>query len=333
MSLGDLPGAAADINDRNQVVGVAHPKDSAGPRHAYLWANGVAHDLGTLGGMNSEAIAINNRGQVVGWAETPDGGTHAFLWERGTMRDIGPVGGNSGAWGINERGQVIGYLVGGGSFVWERGAAQVLPLSAVALNDRGLVAGWVRPGTGAIRRYRGVVWQDGVVTDLGTLGGDETWALAVSNSGWVAGASRTATGDWHAFRWKHGRMEDLVPPTGPWADSWLVNDRGDVAGGTDTRAFLWEDAVGEDIGGPVSLSTAVSGINRRGTIAGTSFSNEQPRQACIWENGVRRDLGAGPAGYSSYGAAINERGVVAGATQLQPGGEEIPSIWIPVEGE
>ena len=51
-----------------------------------------AIDLGTLGGEESWAWAINNRGQVVGWSETTDGDIHPFLWEKGEMTDLGPPG-------------------------------------------------------------------------------------------------------------------------------------------------------------------------------------------------------------------------------------------------
>jgi probable HAF family extracellular repeat protein len=74
------------------------------------------HDLGTLGGPESRAVAINERGQVVGRAETKakdEAGhpiSHAFLWEDGKMRDLGtlPGGLESFAYGINERGQIVG---------------------------------------------------------------------------------------------------------------------------------------------------------------------------------------------------------------------------------
>ena len=33
-----------------------------------------------LGGKESEAVAINNRGQILGWSETKDGSYHAVLW-------------------------------------------------------------------------------------------------------------------------------------------------------------------------------------------------------------------------------------------------------------
>src|SRR5581483_4660746 len=54
---------------------------------------GRARQLGTLGGNNSNARAINNAGQIAGDSDTADGAVHAFLFERGNMRDIGTLGG------------------------------------------------------------------------------------------------------------------------------------------------------------------------------------------------------------------------------------------------
>jgi len=39
-------------------------------------------DLGTLGGNFSGPVAINDRGQVVGYSTTASGELHAFLWEK-----------------------------------------------------------------------------------------------------------------------------------------------------------------------------------------------------------------------------------------------------------
>ena len=72
-------------------------------------------DLGTLGGVNSRAVAINERGQILGTRDTGSVDeddrsiSHAFVWEKGKMRDLGTLGGlNSYADAISERGQIVG---------------------------------------------------------------------------------------------------------------------------------------------------------------------------------------------------------------------------------
>ena len=79
VDLGDLeseaiPTYANGINARGQVVGRA----AAGSdnEHAFLWEDGVMHDLGTLGGSRSVAHAVNARGQVVGSSGRSDGAFH-----------------------------------------------------------------------------------------------------------------------------------------------------------------------------------------------------------------------------------------------------------------
>src|SRR5260370_37601677 len=72
----------------------------------------IIRDLGALpGGFNySNALGINERGQVVGYSITASGKTHACLFENGVMTDLGTVPGcsDSRASGVNNRGQVVG---------------------------------------------------------------------------------------------------------------------------------------------------------------------------------------------------------------------------------
>jgi len=68
----------------------------------------VITDLGTLGGTESLASAINESGQVAGWAMRSDLALHAFFYD-GAMHDLGTIGGNqSAAWGVNRVGTVAG---------------------------------------------------------------------------------------------------------------------------------------------------------------------------------------------------------------------------------
>lgn len=79
-------GRALDINERGVIVGRRQTL-AYGPRATYtavVWANGVLRKLPGLGGQSSAALAINNRGDVVGWSETRNGHRHAALWKAAT---------------------------------------------------------------------------------------------------------------------------------------------------------------------------------------------------------------------------------------------------------
>jgi probable HAF family extracellular repeat protein len=82
--------------------------------HAVLWADGTMTDLGTLGGAESNALAINDAGQLAGAAETATGAWHAVLWAGGAPTDLGTLGGSrSAALALNNAGQVAGWAATG----------------------------------------------------------------------------------------------------------------------------------------------------------------------------------------------------------------------------
>jgi probable HAF family extracellular repeat protein len=134
MDLGTLGGtgsSAAGINDAGQICGTANLSGDT-YQHAFLWTKGATDgvptnpqmkDLGTLGGNNSSAWAINTSGQVAGQADTTSGQLNhfrAFRWTpsrqngtTGKMKDLGALNPNfdgsvSAAYGINDSGVVVG---------------------------------------------------------------------------------------------------------------------------------------------------------------------------------------------------------------------------------
>ena len=104
--------SAYAVNNQGFIVGAGDVVSTALTQHALLWTpDGGVIDLGTLGGIDSIALAINRSNQVAGWSLTGSGETHPFLWTRATgMRDLGLLTGffSCSASGINNQGQVVG---------------------------------------------------------------------------------------------------------------------------------------------------------------------------------------------------------------------------------
>lgn len=159
--------SAFDINDQGQVVG-DFAKDAGRlavyNRRAFLWQDGNRIDLGTLPEhTSSSALAINSRGQIVGWSGTQDSlvliVSRAFLSENRMMRDLGtlPTDTNSQALDINDRGQVVGWSGNADqtvshAYLWVRGMMVDLNdlvkdnaswelNEAAAINNKGQITG------------------------------------------------------------------------------------------------------------------------------------------------------------------------------------------------
>jgi probable HAF family extracellular repeat protein len=104
---------AVAINERGQIAGDTWYQ--AGD--AFFRDNGTVVTLGSLGGGKTRVRGMNERGDVVGTSVTASGEVHAFVWRRETgMRDLGsgPFGApnvGSIAVGINDRGDILGYVV------------------------------------------------------------------------------------------------------------------------------------------------------------------------------------------------------------------------------
>jgi len=169
----------------------------------------VMIDLGTLGGRRSQAIAINDRGQVVGWSTLAgDTNLHAFIWEDGVMTDLGSLPGTSSS------------------------------SDPAAISRRGAVAGNTNTRVG-------FYWAEGVMLSLGTLGGPATSAYDVNDRRQVVGVSTLDTGEAHAVLWDDGELIDLgTLPGGNNSDALAINRRGQIvgqsnSGSSPSLAVLW----------------------------------------------------------------------------------------------
>ena len=258
-TLGGKSSRATSINNAGVIVGQSDiPTDyDGGARHAFIWSNGTMSQLGTLGGSFSFAHDINDAGKVVGNASTSDG-SRAFLYSEGTMTNLGtlPDDNGSSALSINNAGTVVGVSFIGDlsqhAVKWQEGTITLLSDSGIAsdINESGQIVGY----TFSLNElqhtvHRAVLWQNGTMIELGTLGGNESSAGAINNAGKVVGQStiNETSNVRHPFVWHDGTMSDLndlLPPNSGWTLSTAtdINNNGQIVGtgrfNNQNKAFL-----------------------------------------------------------------------------------------------
>lgn len=106
-----LSSLADDINDNGQIVGSCALSDSIA--HAFYYSDGVMRDIGGPPDEYSRAMAINNRGQAVGFSNKGVV-NHSFLYSDGTKYDLESLlaPGSAGwtfqfVYDINDSGQIV----------------------------------------------------------------------------------------------------------------------------------------------------------------------------------------------------------------------------------
>jgi probable HAF family extracellular repeat protein len=324
------------VNAKGEIVGfsengIRDPLTPFNQSRAVRWIGGKIEDLGSFGGNQNEGLAINNRGQIVGFSlntisdpysffdaflnfPNPPNGTQtrAFLWQQGQMQDLGALGtGNdASAFMINDRGQITGVSYTNST---------PNPFTTLPTVDP-------------------FFWENGVMVDLGSFGGEFGQPTFLNNRGQVIGGSSVPADpaaclfedypNCHPFLWYQGKLLDLTTSTigGIPQTPDGINDAGEIVGAADFSstggsafdAYLWRNGVATDLGsvGRDCFSRALA-INSQGQVVGNSFSCEGNfHNAFLWENSSIADLNTlippnSPLQLASAGD-INDRGEIAG---------------------
>ncbi len=196
--------APRGINGSGMIVGhLTTYLNDLWVEHACQWNSGALTDLGTLGGRNSRAFAVDGAGRVVGQSFLIDDLTvRACLWQNGAPKDLGALDGAANS-------------------------------SANDINDNNQIVGWSATAAGSPHAFRVEVDASGIVltrTDLGTLANTYSFAYGINTAGDIVGTS-----DSRAVLWRGGQIIDLntrIPPGANWTllRAHAINDSGLIVG-------------------------------------------------------------------------------------------------------
>ena len=338
------PGTANYTITISAPTSAAAATEASGRHHHYKLI-----DMGTFGGPASSinfpffAGTLDNRGMTVGWSATPvptlptssflicggiDGVvpfiTHAFQWN-GTVKDLGTFAPSetncSEPFFMNSKGEVVG-------------ASETADID---------------PQFFDLQQIHGVLWKDGQMIDLGSLGGHQVAAFGINDRGQIIGNSTNTIPDPFCFfgtvqnrmfLWEQGQMRDIGTLGGNCAGPGAINERGQVVGNSATSAnanpltgfpttdpFLWEEGKGMmDLGSLGGAFGSASSLNNGGQIVGQSSIASDPGacngfpdnnnlncHAFLWDQGSLLDLTTSSIGGSpEWIAAINDAGDIVG---------------------
>lgn len=299
----------------------------------FVWSHGVKTELGQLpNGFYSGPFAINDNGLVAGLSFTTTNDpvlnspeARAVLWRNGQAINLGTLPGGDES-------------------------------NAFMVNDQGLVAG---PSNNAIpdpygcdificwpTQTRGFVWRNGVMKDMGTLGGPDALPLFMNNQGQIAGVSYTSfipnptTGQptMDMFLWQNGTIRDLGNLGGTLSFvgglTHAINSRGEVVGQSDLpgdqtqHPVLWDGKRLLDLGTLGGDNGEAGGVNEAGQVVGTAdLPGSQVRHAFLWTRGHMTDLVPAQGGLCSFGQDLNNRGQAVGISTNCHHAARAATLW------
>jgi probable HAF family extracellular repeat protein len=339
-SIGGTRSRGNSINNRGWIAGFSFVTGDL-RRHATLWRDGLAKDLGTLGAPERNSNVAwpvkNNRGFIAGISQTDTPEPNGETWSCAAF-----FGGQSGftclgfRWQNDVMTRLLPLVGGNNSF-------------ATGANNDGRVVGWAENGvhdttcTGKqVLQFRPVTWEPGSNQphELPLISGDSSGAAtAINNKGQIIGISGRCDQAVGRLTAKHAVLWDRNIPNNIgnlgaelWITPMAINQHSVIVGfgaTTDTdlngdflRAFIWTSEEGMKRIDPLPIGDHVlsqaNGINERGQVVGISCTVDGDCQGFLWENGVMINLNdpnhqsPGFNGFIINAQDINDEGEITG---------------------
>jgi probable HAF family extracellular repeat protein len=304
----------------------------------------IVYDTGTLGGTFAFGAGVNNLGWVTGASTNASGALHATLSAPGTVIDLGTLGGTNSAveWPVkNNHGLIVGISE----------SATPDPLG-----ETFSCADFIPTNGHTCLPF---LWQNGALSQLPLLGGNNGFATGVNQRGSAVGWAETQVHDptcvapqvlqFLAVQWQAGGGPPRVLP--PWpgdstSAATAINDAGEIVGISGScdvavgafsarHALLWVN------GRPIKLATlggagwnTPMAINNLGIIAGFSDTAGDVNagvltansQAAVWTPGGIINLHALPGDATAQATGINDFNQVIG-TSFNADGSSRVFFW------
>lgn len=200
--------------------------------------------------------------------------------------------------------------------------------TVTAINDRGQAVG----ASSSAHGDRAVLWQNGQIVELPTLGSD-SMAMDINNRGQIVGWSRPTGASAHAVLWENGAIQDLgLFKVGEDAFAAGINEAGQIIGGSlspssklpwgypfSATCLFWDHGVMTQIHSLGEMWCQTLDINNSGQVLGKSDTpSTSGDRSFVWGNNVTTDLGS-LGGEITEARDINNRGQVVGAAPTAAG--------------
>jgi uncharacterized membrane protein len=255
-------------------------------------AQGTYTQIDYPGAIATAAYGIDTAGDLVGWYEDSSSNVHGFLLSGGTYATIDYAGGITQLFGINDRGQIVGFDQSVG-FVYDiqtqtfteverRGSTYTVPTS---INNEGTIAGYLAE-TNSILGFELFGSTYVTISPPGTF---NVKVLGITNSGEVLGGAQTKSTNskFFNFLYRNGMYKPILLAAAGEPVAYGINGAGtaivgEYAPSGTGEGFLYQDGTMQPLQFPGATATLAYSINNVGEAAGYFYDSNSNLHGFTW---------------------------------------------------